>query len=264
MREHTSFGATSIDVELVNATGKGGIVFVCEHASNFIPNEFTKLGLSEDALKSHIAWDPGAFAVAKILSAMFDAPLVAPVVSRLVYDCNRPAQVQSCVPVKSENYDIPGNIGLSDADRQKRAELFYQPYRKALVNTIEAAQAAERSPAIVTIHSFTPVYQGQQRDLDLGILHDTDTRLADQFLTLIEDEGQLTARRNDPYGPQDGVTYTLAEHAVPRGLLNTMIEIRNDLIADENTQHDMANRLAGYLRAALVALNVDVKGEVSP
>lgn len=263
MQDHTSSGATSNDVELINATGKGGIVLVCEHACNFIPDEFSGLGLSEDTLKSHIAWDPGALAVAKILSTVFDAPLIAPTVSRLVYDCNRPAQAQSAVPQKSEIYDIPGNAGLSEADRLVRAERFYQPYRKALVQILDGALDDGLSPAIVTIHSFTPVYNGEPRDLDLGILHDTDTRLADKLLTLIEGEGDLTARRNDPYGPADGVTYTLAQHAIPRGLFNVMIEIRNDLIVDMDAQQAMATQLADYLRSAFVALNVDLNSGAS-
>jgi len=108
-------------VQLINAEGKGEVVFVCEHASCFVPDEFAGLGLDADALKSHVAWDPGAWAVAQELSAIFDAPLVAPGVSRLVYDCNRPAQAQSAVPQKSEIYDIPGNFGLDAAGRLARA-----------------------------------------------------------------------------------------------------------------------------------------------
>lgn len=261
--EHSLNSATQDEVELINASGKGGVVLVCEHACNFVPDEFSALGLDEAALNSHIAWDPGALAVAEILSSAFDAPLIAPTVSRLIYDCNRPAQAKSAVPIKSEVYDIPGNVGLSDEDRLKRSERFYQPYRTALVQAIEGALAAGRSPAIVTIHSFTPIYKGEPRDLDLGILHDTDARLADKLLTLIKDEGELAARRNDPYGPADGVTYTLAEHAVPRGLLNVMIEIRNDLIAQADMQQAMARRLADYLQTAFAHLNTDLKREMT-
>lgn len=250
-------------VELVNASGVGDLVLVCEHATNHIPDAYAGLGLDEEALDSHIAWDPGAMAVARLLSASFDAPLIAPVVSRLIYDCNRPTKAASAVPVKSELYDIPGNIDLSDDDRYARAGQYYLPYRNALIGTIEAAMAAGRRPALVTIHSFTPIYKGEQRDLELGILHDSDARLADQILQIVGVEEDVTARRNDPYGPDDGVTYTLAEHAVPRRLLNVMIEIRNDLIADEEGQQAMAVRLAGWLKSAIANLDADVTREVS-
>ncbi|HEY9079414.1 N-formylglutamate amidohydrolase [Magnetovibrio sp.] len=244
-------------VQLVNPDGKGAIVFVCEHASRFVPNEFADLGLDAEALKSHVAWDPGAWAVAKELSAAFDAPLVGPGVSRLVYDCNRPSKAESAVPQKSEIYEIPGNIGLSDSDRLARAERFYLPYRNALTKVLEDAVRLGRHPAFITIHSFTPVYHGTRRTLDLGILHDSDARLADEILRITAAEGELTALINQPYGPKDGVTYTLAEHAIPRGLLNVMIEIRNDLIADGDAQHAMAMRLEGYIRGALANLDVE-------
>ena len=242
-------------VQLINAKGKGEVVFVCEHASCFVPDEFAGLGLDADALKSHVAWDPGAWAVAQELSAVFDAPLVAPGVSRLVYDCNRPAQAQSAVPQKSEIYDIPGNIGLNDADRLARAERFYLPYRNALTAILDDAVNVGRRPAFITIHSFTPVYHGARRTLDLGILHDTDARLADEILNVISAEGELVAKSNEPYGPEDGVTYTLAEHAIPRGLPNVMIEIRNDLLSGADAQHAMALRLTDYIKSALANLN---------
>lgn len=259
MREHAQpdaalTGEPDAYVHVINASGQGDVIFVCEHASCFIPPEFKALGLEGEALTSHIAWDPGALAVARALSDAFDAPAVAPAVSRLVYDCNRPSDAESAIPEQSEIYDIPGNVGLSDADRQARSERFYQPYRKALVDVIDGALAAGRKPAIVTVHSFTPVFKGETRDLELGVLHDEDARLGDALLAAIEAAGDMSARRNAPYGPENGVTYTLREHAISRGLLNVMIEIRNDLIAEQTTQHDMAGRLAGYLRTALDAV----------
>lgn len=246
--------------DLINAAGKGGVVLVCEHASNFISEEFSKLGLSDDALKSHIAWDIGALGVAKKLSDLLDAPLVFPTISRLVYDCNRPKDAKSAVPDKSEIYDIPGNVGLSEADRHTRAKRFYEPYREALMSVLDETTDNNKAPALITIHSFTPIFNGHQRLLDLGILHNVDTRLADQLLNLIEQDGKLTARRNDPYGPAHGVTYTLSEHAEPRGLLNVMIEIRNDLILDDAAQQTMANQLAGHIKTALASSDVKTGG----
>lgn len=265
MREQaqSNNGVSRDMVQLLNPEGQGGVVLVCEHASRFIPEEFANLGLDADALDSHIAWDPGAWAVAQQLSVAFDAPLVAPAVSRLIYDCNRPAVVESAVPKRSEIYDIPGNMKVGEVERLERAKRFYQPYREALMTAIARAVDAGRAPAVITIHSFTPVYQGQKRTLDLGILHDSDARLADEILKITNVEGELAARCNEPYGPQDGVTYTLAEHAVPRKLLNVMIEIRNDLIADPTSQKAMAKRLEGVLRTALENLGVGGKHGVA-
>ncbi len=127
------------NVELANAAGKAGLLLVCEHASNHIPDGFSKLGLDDEALKSHVAWDPGALSVAKAMSAALDAPLVATTVSRLVYDCNRAIEAKSAIPEKSETYNIPGNAGLSEEDRLARSKRYYQPFRKALTDISQMA-----------------------------------------------------------------------------------------------------------------------------
>ncbi|MCO5145490.1 MAG: N-formylglutamate amidohydrolase [Aquamicrobium sp.] len=237
-------------VEVRNVAGSGLFLLVCEHASNFIPPEYATLGLDGAALESHIAWDPGALAVADEMARLLDAPLVAARVSRLVYDCNRPPESPSAMPTESEIYRIPGNAGLTDAARQARTQAVYVPFREALARAIDAHGARCGPPAIVTVHSFTPVWRGAARAVEIGILHDDDAGLADATLRAAGDGGGFLVRRNEPYGPQDGVTHTLREHALPRGLANVMIEIRNDLIRTPDDVRTMAGRLAGWLVAA--------------
>ena len=241
----------SSPVELRNPGGSGPFLLVCEHASYFIPPEYGGLGLDAAALRSHVAWDPGALAVADELARLLDAPLVAGRVSRLLYDCNRPPEEPSAVPAASEVYRIPGNEGLSPAARRERAERFYFPFRSALSAAIDARK---ESPALVTVHSFTPVYHGAPRAVEIGILHDEDSRLADAMLAAAGPASGFVVRRNEPYGPQDGVTHTLREHALPGGLANVMIEIRNDLITSRESVNAMAERLAVWLVSALNAL----------
>ena len=243
-------------VAVTNPSGAGDFLIVCEHASKFIPAGFGNLGLDDAALDSHIAWDPGALAVAEAMSALLDAPLVAQRVSRLLYDCNRPPEAESAVPAVSEIYRIPGNAGLSAADRQARVDRFYAPFRDALAACIGRRLESGRPPAMVTVHSFTPVYKGVRRGTGLGILHDTDARLADALLEATKAGADLTIHRNRPYGPVDGVTHTLAEHGVSRGLLNVMLEIRNDLISDHASQTGMAEWLSRCLAEAFAALAV--------
>ena len=109
-------------------------------------------------------------------------------------------------------------------------------------------------PVVITIHSFTPVYFGKPREVEIGILHDTDSRLADAMLTGAEG-ASLTVNRNDPYGPEDGVTHTLRLHALPDGLLNVMIEIRNDLITNEGEQAAIAGFLHELMGKALSSID---------
>ncbi len=241
-------------VEVINPTGGGNILLVCEHGHNRIPTEFDNLGLTEDAMNSHIAWDTGALPVAQDLSKALDAPLVVQLVSRLVYDCNRTPEAPSAILELSDIYAIPGNTDLSEADRQRRIDQFYLPFRDRLAGFIDSWSASHAAPVIVTVHSFTPVYQGVMRDVDIGILHDADSRLADAMLSLCALGGTFNIRRNAPYGPEHGVTHTLREHALPRGLLNVMLEIRSDLIADRASQNAIAERLATYVTDGLASL----------
>jgi predicted N-formylglutamate amidohydrolase len=241
-------------IEVFNQGGEGPFVLTCEHATNKVPEEFGNLGLDDALLETHIAWDPGARPVAEALARLLDAPLIMPAVSRLVCDCNRPHGSADATPVRSEIYEIPGNRDLTPEQREARARRFYEPFREAVDRTLRHRLQSCGAAILVTIHSFTPIFKGKVRDIQLGILHDADSRLADAMLRIVEKEAELIVGRNQPYGPEDGVTHTLRFHALPLGLLNVMIEIRNDLIGDRSEQVGMARRLAGYLQEALASI----------
>lgn len=233
-------------VRLINASGISSVVLVCEHASSFIPGNLENLGLKPEDRQSHAAWDPGALAVAKRLSDRLNAKLVASAISRLVYDCNRPPEAADAMPERSERIAVPGNAGLDVAARKERAATYYEPFRQAVASAMNATV----SPILITVHSFTPIYDGEPRSVEIGILHDDDTRLANAMLDAAT-ASSLDARRNEPYGPQDGVTHTLKEHAIKAGHPNVMIEIRNDLITDKAQQNYIADCLGEWLDVAL-------------
>lgn len=242
-------------VQTVNAHGSSDIVLVCEHASNRIPKFLGTLGLTGEAVKSHAAWDPGAEVIAVLLSKSLDAALVKANFSRLVYDLNRPPEHPDAMRSVSEVHDVPGNLNLSADDRQARTDALYQPFHKTIDQLLNRYEAEGRVPVLVTIHTFTPVYLGKMREVEFGILHDTDTRLADELLRVAPRLTEFTTLRNAPYGPEDGVTHTLALHALPRGILNFMLEIRNDLVAMEEQQVKVARDIANMLQAALTELS---------
>ncbi|MGC1495726.1 MAG: N-formylglutamate amidohydrolase [Sulfitobacter sp.] len=237
-------------VLVLNPDAKSRVVVVCEHASCFIPDAYNDLGLTGDALTSHIAWDPGALEVAKGLAERLDATLVASNISRLVYDCNRPSSAADATPVQSEAIKVPGNANLTAAQRAERVNTVYEPFRARLAKV----NAGITGPIIVTIHSFTPIYHGAKRPVEIGILHDTDTRLADALLHVAPQHTDALVLRNEPYGPQHGVTHTLKEHALPFGHLNVMLEVRNDLLHDATVQDAMAGCIANWLSDALAQL----------
>jgi predicted N-formylglutamate amidohydrolase len=243
--------STSDDLVIVeNAQGQSRVVIVCEHASCYMPDIYDNLGLEADALQSHAAWDPGALSVAQGMSAKLDATLVASGVSRLIYDCNRSPTSVDAMPTQSEAIKVPGNVGLTTEKRLDRVNRYYKPFRIQLSKRI----AATPNAIIVTVHSFTPLYHGAARAVEIGILHDTDTRLADIMLQLAPSHTDANVQRNAPYGPEHGVTHTLKEHAIKAGLLNVMIEIRNDLVQTAEQQDAMANVVANWLLESLKQL----------
>jgi predicted N-formylglutamate amidohydrolase len=244
---------TSADGETVaveNANAAGAVVLVCEHASRLLPAAAGTLGLSAEALSSHIAWDPGALAVSRALSAKLDAVLIHQRFSRLIYDCNRPPESPAAMPEKSEIYDIPGNRDLTVAERYARTAAIYVPFHDRISAELARRTGEGRMSVVVTVHSFTPVYFGKPRAVEIGILHDTDSRLADGMLEAAKG-GSYRVERNSPYGPEDGVTHTLRLHAIPEEFANVMIEVRNDLVRDEAAVETVSSYLADLISGAL-------------
>ncbi len=241
-------------VELVNENGRADVLLVCEHASNRVPASLNNLGVDQSVLSSHVAWDPGADQVSRLLAKALDAPLILQRFSRLAYDCNRPPDAESAMPARSEVFEIPGNVGLTDMERRVRTDAIYHPFRNAIARHLDREISKGGAPAVITIHSFTPVFHGQRRSVELGLLYDADTTLADAMLEASAHGVDLDIRRNEPYGPRDGVTHTLRVDAIARGLMNVMIEIRNDLIEEATAQADMAMTLAGLITDGLQAI----------
>ena len=249
MPNATPHNATDL-VLLETPANAGRFVVVCEHASCHIPDGFDGLGMSAAARASHAAWDIGALPVARGLAKRLNATLVAGTVSRLVYDLNRPPHAPDAMPAKSEVFDIPGNAGLSDHDRAQRAQTYDAPFQHALADMLSKTN----DPVLVTVHSFTPIYHGQPRAVEIGILHDRDSRLADAMLNTVAHHTTARAERNEPYGPEHGVTRTLIDHGLAHGHLNVMLEVRSDLIGTAAQQDQMAATLAAWLSAALADL----------
>jgi predicted N-formylglutamate amidohydrolase len=237
--------------QIINAKGHSPIVLVCEHASNHIPASLKRLGLKPEDLERHIAYDIGAFGVARGLSKLLDAPLIAQRYSRLIYDCNRSPEQPGAMPEKSEIFAIPGNRKLSPKARMDRISQISRPFHRAIEDFLDARAAALRPTALVSIHSFTRIYHGKSRTVDLGLLCDWDTRLARGANWNFPG---FSTQENQPYGPADGVMHLMNLHGATRGLHHLMIEIGNDLIENQSQQQQWAKRLAKPLKAATKAL----------
>ena len=230
-----------------NEAGRSPFFLTCDHYGRLIPRVLGDLGLPESELKRHIAWDIGIAGVAESLSQQLDAHLIVQRYSRLVIDCNRPPHVASSIPLISEATTIPGNEGLSrEAAAVRRAEIF-DPYHRRIDEIIDARREAGMPTLLVSLHSFTPVYAGIARPWHIGTLYHRDTHLAPLLLKLLRGERDLVVGDNEPYAVADDTDYTIPVHAEARGLINTGIEIRQDLISDPADEQSWADRLARIL-----------------
>jgi predicted N-formylglutamate amidohydrolase len=230
-----------------NAAGRSPFLLTSDHYGRLIPELLGELGLPESELTRHIAWDIGIAGVAIRLSHLLDAHLIAQRYSRLVIDCNRPPHVASSIPRLSEATTIPGNEGLSSKDAEIRRREIFDPYHRRIDEVIDQRAHDKRLTWLVCLHSFTPVYAGVARPWHIGTLYHRDKTLPPLILKALRAEGDLVVGDNEPYAVGDETDYTIPVHGEARGLVNTGIEIRQDLIADESGQQQWAERLARIL-----------------
>ncbi len=219
------------------------VLVVCEHASNRIPDDLWGLGLSEELKRSHIAWDPGALELARKMSAQTGATLVYGGLSRLVYDCNRPPDSPGAMPERSETHDIPGNRDLTADARSARVAAVYRPFHDKVADRIRALRPV--LTLLVTVHSFTPVFKGQRRTVEIGILHGRDPGFARAMMETAPEGHDV--RLNEPYSAADGVAHTLDMHGAVNGLQNVMLEVRSDLLETEEQQTKMAQMFVQWI-----------------
>ena len=223
-----------------------GLVLVCDHASNRIPAAYGSLGLDGAELSRHIAYDPGAAAVTRLLAARLGAPAVLSTFSRLLIDPNRGEDDPTLIMRLSDRAIVPGNRDVDDAERARRIALWHAPYHRAVDAAIGRSLAAGRVPALVSIHSFTPIWRGRARPWQVGILWDADPRLAVPLIEALAKDGSLTVGDNEPYFGALA-NDCLYRHGTRRGLAHALVELRQDLIADEAGATEWADRLAAIL-----------------
>jgi predicted N-formylglutamate amidohydrolase len=231
-----------------NAAGDSPFLLTCDHYGRIIPRALGDLGVPESELTRHIAWDIGIASVAEQLSAHLGAHLVAQRYSRLVIDCNRPPGVASSIPRISEATVIAGNEGLTPEATEIRRREIFDPYHRRIDEIIDARLHRGQPTVLLALHSFTPVYAGIARPWHIGTLYHRDRTLPPLLLKHLRAEGDLVVGDNEPYAVSDQTDYTIPVHGEMRGLINSGIEIRQDLIGDQAGQKQWADRLARILR----------------
>ncbi len=250
-------GLETESFERLPGTIESGVIVVCDHASNAIPSEYANLGLPPSELKRHIAWDVGASGVARTLAEKLSAPAVLSRFSRLLIDPNRGEDDPTLIMRISDGSVIPGNACCDAKERERRLTRFYRPYDRAIAQTIDAFLAAGQRPALVSVHSFTPLWRGVPRPWQVAVLYDPRDPDFSQAVreALKKANPDLIIGDNEPYRgglPGD----TMDRHGFSRGLPHVLIELRQDLLTDEDRQRQWALRLAEAVRVALDGMHL--------
>jgi len=212
---------------VVNGESRVPLLLVCDHASRAFPKAMGSLGLDEDALNRHIAYDIGAADVTLMLAERLGVTAVLCGYSRLMIDCNRaPGDPHSILEV-SDGIVVPGNVGLTSAQQEARAEDIHWPYHHAVEQNLARLRRSGPEPALFSIHSFTPTLNGEDRYWDIGVLWNRDPRLAVPLIKILREHDHLHVGDNQPYSGRE-IAYTIDLHAGAAGLANCAVEIRQD------------------------------------
>jgi predicted N-formylglutamate amidohydrolase len=238
---------TAFDV--LPATGGSALLLLCDHASNRLPEGYGTLGLAPGLFATHIAYDIGAATVARTLAGAYGAAAVLAAWSRLLVDLNRGEDDPTIVAKLSDGCIIPGNRSLDAAEVERRVAAYHAPYHRAVAGEIVRIQGGGAVPVLLSVHSFTPAWKGVNRPWEVGVLWDRDGRLAKPLIARLAEAG-FAVGDNEPYSGalENDCLY---RHGTMRGLPHVLIEIRQDLIADEAPARAFAARLKPVLDLAL-------------
>jgi predicted N-formylglutamate amidohydrolase len=218
---------------VVGRERSAAILVVCDHAANAVPRRLGALGLPAAELDRHIGLDIGAEAVARGLAERLSAQAILASFSRLVIDNNRAIGDPSAIAPASDGTIVPANAGLDPRARRARAEEIYWPYHGAIAAALDDFAARGVTPALLSVHSFTPRLDGKDRPWHVGVLWNRDPRIAVPLLGALRRHAGLVVGDNEPYSARIPVDFTVPHHAEARGLPHATLEIRQDEIDSE-------------------------------
>jgi predicted N-formylglutamate amidohydrolase len=227
----------------------------CEHASNRVPAEYGRLGLSAKQLSQHIAWDPGAAAIARAIANRIGCPQHLAKWSRLVVDTNRRLGHPKMFAPVTFGVRVPGNARLTPEEEARRLRKYYFPYRNAVTADVLELVSEAGGCLHLSVHSFTPVVGGKVRNADVGLLYDPHRTCEAAFtvrLRLMLEAHGLRVRMNYPYlGTSDGFVSWFRKHFQPTRYAGLEIETNQRLLSSPATARRLQGVIAECVQLAL-------------
>ncbi|MDH4038345.1 MAG: N-formylglutamate amidohydrolase [Candidatus Krumholzibacteria bacterium] len=186
------------------------LVLSCEHGGNMIPARYRPLFKgAATVLRSHRGWDPGSLELARTIRRATRAPLIATTTSRLLVECNR--------SIGHPRLFSEFTRSLDERDKAQLLKTYYHPHRDAVERAIHDRMRTVHRVVHIGVHTFTPVYEGRRRTVDIGVLHDPrrafESGVACALVGALKTATPgLKVYRNLPYrGWSDGLTTSLRE-----------------------------------------------------
>jgi len=234
-----------------NENGSAKVLLVADHASPYFPAAMNQLGVADWVLERHVAWDIGSDLLTRYLADLLDAPAILAGFSRLIIDPNRQLDDPTAFIEVSDGIAIPGNQGLSEEQKALRIQSFFRPYHDAISARLGTFLAGGIVPALISVHTCTPVFAQVVRPWHIGIMWDKDSRLARPVMDYLGQLDGVCFGDNEPYSGRHAHDFTIDHHAEPGGLPHLGIEVRQDLVRESEGARKWAGILAAALKAPL-------------
>lgn len=222
------------------------LLITCEHASNALPEEWAFLfERSGDVLETHRGFDPGALELAEVLAKELDSTLQVYPWSRLLIEPNRSLHHKSLFSEFSKK--------LSKSDKQRLIQEYWTPYRDRVIEDIRKQISSNQKVIHVSVHTFTPVWEGKNRDVDIGILYDPKRKEEQRFCREWKKQVELKApdynvRMNQPYkGSADGFTTFLRNMFLNDEYIGLELEVNQKFWFENSEWMKITELLAGSL-----------------
>ncbi len=226
------------------------ILVMADHASAALPDGID-LRVPEDLMSHHIAFDPGVFEVAEGLAKKDGFAAICARWSRLLVDLNRLEDDPAVLPMTSDGYIIPGNE-LDEEQKKDRLTRFHRSYHQKAADLI----AENRPKLLINLHSFTPVLSSapdEKRPWHVGILYGKQSAPSKRVIEILADYDEWVIGDQLPYSGEH-FNNTMNRHAEPNEIPYIGVEMRQDMIADEEGQQIYIERIEQSARKIVAEL----------
>ncbi len=232
--------------EVVGDIQAGGpFVFTCEHATRNLP-EWKEEDAEREILADHWGWDIGAGDLTRDLVRRTGSCGVLSRFSRLICDPNRYPEDETFIVRAVDGRSLSFNRDVDEAEHQRRKDLYFDPYHDAIDRTVRERIQLGTPVRLCSIHSFTPVFLGKVRPMEIGVLFDIHHEAAFRLEGALAEQGFEVAL-NEPYSAKDGLAYAAERHGKGNDIVYLELEVRQDLIDTEAKASAVGERIARAL-----------------